>query len=394
MSAVLAATGQRLRDHPAIGAEGLRRLGQGGPVGLAGAGAVGARLARALAPAGVPLWIVDRGRVEPPNVGTQLYGLDDVGAPKVEALRRHLAGLRPGSAIKTRWGDIRRVGARALGRCRVLVGCLDSLRDRAWLAQMAAWLEVPYLDLALDGTGQTLYGRAAGFLPSERTACPCCGWDEAIWAEVASETAGPACGAMTGAESEPPATLALPGLAEIIAGLGGVQVLRLLLGEDRHRVLDREWRINLSSGRLSESALSRSARCRLDHRPWRQVFVDRAPSALTVGELFDLAARLLGGEAALEVPGEALVVAAGCPACRRPRATSHLRSALPACPDCGRRLVPLAEAIHDRLRPDEVRHVLDRSWKELGLVSGGVVVAEGSGVRSAFVFEEEGEPTR
>ena len=68
----------------------FRRLGQ--PlVTVCGAGALGSQLADNLARQGVrQLRVIDFDRVEEHNVGTQLYGVADVGAKKVDVLRSQL----------------------------------------------------------------------------------------------------------------------------------------------------------------------------------------------------------------------------------------------------------------------------------------------------------------
>jgi molybdopterin/thiamine biosynthesis adenylyltransferase len=61
------------------------------PIALCGAGAVGSLLADHLARLGAGrLRVIDRDRVEESNLGTQLYGEDEVGALKAEALRNRL----------------------------------------------------------------------------------------------------------------------------------------------------------------------------------------------------------------------------------------------------------------------------------------------------------------
>src|SRR3954447_10908317 len=78
--------------HEAIyrGAGDVAKLG-GQKLTLCGAGALGSHLADNLARQGfTQLRVIDRDRVEEHNVGTQLYGEADVGAWKVEVLRRRL----------------------------------------------------------------------------------------------------------------------------------------------------------------------------------------------------------------------------------------------------------------------------------------------------------------
>src|SRR5690349_8183616 len=72
------------------GGDALRRLADV-RVALCGAGALGSHLAETLARQGVTgLRAIDRDRVEAHNVGTQVYGLADVGAWKVDVLRGRL----------------------------------------------------------------------------------------------------------------------------------------------------------------------------------------------------------------------------------------------------------------------------------------------------------------
>jgi molybdopterin/thiamine biosynthesis adenylyltransferase len=71
--------------------EGLVERLAGTPIVLCGVGAVGSLLADQLARQGARrLRAIDRDRVEEHNVGTQLFGENEVGAPKVEALRNRL----------------------------------------------------------------------------------------------------------------------------------------------------------------------------------------------------------------------------------------------------------------------------------------------------------------
>jgi molybdopterin/thiamine biosynthesis adenylyltransferase len=58
---------------------------------VCGAGAVGSNLVDALARHGVrTIRVIDRDRVEPRNLATQVYTRDDIGAFKAEALKEHV----------------------------------------------------------------------------------------------------------------------------------------------------------------------------------------------------------------------------------------------------------------------------------------------------------------
>ena len=72
------------------GAEAVTRLGAV-QLTLCGVGALGSQLADNLARQGFrQLRLIDRDRIEEHNVGTQLYGLSDVGGWKVDVLRQRL----------------------------------------------------------------------------------------------------------------------------------------------------------------------------------------------------------------------------------------------------------------------------------------------------------------
>ena len=385
----------RLREHPDLGTAGLGRLRNGGPVAVAGLGTLGARVALSLATLGVPLLVIDHGSVEPVNFGIQPYTAEDLGLRKTEALRRRVQSIRPELPIACFAGPLERIGLRILGQCRLVIGAVDSFHSRLWLAQTTTHLGVPYLDLALDGTGRTLLGRVSGHDVTRGSACYACGWDDETWDSVNREEGAAGCVALASALSlvsasgrEPPATLALPGLAEVVAGIAAIQATRILLGAERDRVIDRECRIDLSSGRFSEVHLTRSPHCRLSHQHWNTCLLDRSPADLSVASLFELAAQHVGGEVWLAVHGEPLILEAACPSCPRSVSTMCVRSALPACPSCDGPLIPLLAGLRAEFQVEDVARASERSWHELGVPPGGAVrAANRTGQDLLFLFD-------
>jgi molybdopterin/thiamine biosynthesis adenylyltransferase len=385
----------RLLEHPDLGSAGLTRLRDGGPVAVAGLGTLGARVALSLAALGVPLLLIDRGSVEPVNVGIQPYTAEDLGLHKTRALCRRVHSIRPEPSIACFPGPLERIGPRILRGCRLVIGAVDSFRSRLWLAQTTAHLGVPSLDLALDGTGRSLLGRVSGHDVANGGACYACGWDDQTWDSVLHEEGVSGCVALASALSwpsvsgwEPPATLALPGLAEVIAGIAAIQATRVLLGSGRDRVIDHECRIDLSSGRYSEVRLTPSPHCRLSHQRWNTLLLDHGPADLNVASLFDLAAHQLGGAVSLAVPGETLILEAACPSCQRPLSTICVRSALPPCPACRGPLIPLVPGSRAQFRVEHVAGVMERSWHQLGLPPGGAVRATNrDGQERVFLFD-------
>lgn len=377
----------RLIAHPALGGPALRTLRAGPPVAIAGAGTIGARLAMALAALGVPVVLLDRGTVEAANVGLQPYERRDLGMRKTEALRRRLLAVRPELDVACRHGDVRRLGPRVLAGCRLLVLALDSFSDRVFLAGMAAGLGLPVLDVALDGTGQTLIGRVAGFDPASGGSCLTCGWDDLTWAEVSGEAGGAGCAALAAERPEAPATLALPGLADVVAGIAAVQVARLLLGTERGRVVDRECRIDLGTGRYRETVLTRDGRCRSPHSRWVVHELDQTAEIVTIQRMLMRSEEDLGPGVRLSAHADELVLESACPTCGRTMAAVRLRSALPPCPECGGRPVPLSHSVRASIGRADAPISLDLTWADLGLPPGGAVHARGTdGAEIVYLF--------
>jgi molybdopterin/thiamine biosynthesis adenylyltransferase/rhodanese-related sulfurtransferase/molybdopterin converting factor small subunit len=86
---------------PEVGLDGQRRIRAASAL-VVGVGGLGSPLALYLAAAGIGrLGLVDYDRVDASNLQRQvLYGVSDVGAPKIEAARRRLEDLNPGVAIE------------------------------------------------------------------------------------------------------------------------------------------------------------------------------------------------------------------------------------------------------------------------------------------------------
>jgi len=104
-------------------------------VGIAGAGGLGSNAAMLLARSGVRcLLIVDHDRVEPSNLNRQCYWPEDVGKPKVEALRARLLALEPKLRLDVLQERITADGACALFRdCAIVVEALDEAGMKAAL---------------------------------------------------------------------------------------------------------------------------------------------------------------------------------------------------------------------------------------------------------------------
>lgn len=117
----------------------MRRILRGKTVGVAGAGGLGSNCAVALARSGIgSLRIADFDVVSEANLDRQYYFLDQVGRPKVEALRDVIARVDPAVRVETFDGRIDPDSAVAFfAGCAVLVEAFDDAGAKAMLIRTA-----------------------------------------------------------------------------------------------------------------------------------------------------------------------------------------------------------------------------------------------------------------
>lgn len=117
---------------------------------LCGAGAVGSNLAHQLVRQGFArIAVVDRDRVEAPNLSTQVYRKADLGAQKAVALRNdvyRIAGLE----IEAHAVELDpRNAAKHLANATVVVDGFDNAASRALVSRVTRALGVPCLHVGL-----------------------------------------------------------------------------------------------------------------------------------------------------------------------------------------------------------------------------------------------------
>lgn len=105
-------------------------------VGIAGVGGLGSTVAIALARTGVgALVIADFDVVEPSNLNRQQYFVDQIGMPKVFALRENLLRINPATRIVAHYEKINRDNLDAVfGDVDILVEAFDAADQKALLA--------------------------------------------------------------------------------------------------------------------------------------------------------------------------------------------------------------------------------------------------------------------
>lgn len=110
-------------------------------VGIVGAGGIGSNVASALTRAGLGrLIIADFDSVELPNLNRQFYFRDQIGYPKVEALKHNLMLINPDAEIEIHNNLIDSENACSIFKdCDVLVEAVDS--EETKIALLESWLE-------------------------------------------------------------------------------------------------------------------------------------------------------------------------------------------------------------------------------------------------------------
>lgn len=106
-------------------------------VGIAGLGGLGSALAIAMARLSVgALVIVDFDVVEPSNLNRQQYFVDQIGLPKVEAMRVNLAKINPYLTVIGHHEKITRDNARRLfSACDAIAECFDNPEAKSELVE-------------------------------------------------------------------------------------------------------------------------------------------------------------------------------------------------------------------------------------------------------------------
>lgn len=385
-----------------IGKEGLARL-QEKRVVLFGVGNIGGQTAYHLALLGIDLTLVDCGVVENPNLATQGFEQSEIGVPKVEALTRRLKAIHPDGKITPVFKNARELGLAAFREAELFLCCLDSLRDRLWINEMACRMGIPWIDAAIDGTGAWLFGKASIHpLQSEEAACFLCPWEtDSLQSallqerERAEQFGGKKRGCpdwrrlvvKRGAHTPP--TFATSGLGGMVAGLQSILAIDLLLKRNEGRSSSgREICIDLTASpfRIRESEVRRNKKCLFDHRRFDPMI--QLPGG-TVGEIFEQAERALGGEVLLQLHGRVLIGSLICPECRVRKELWKIEGAIESSESicrCGVEMQILPHTNRYHFRRKEATPFLERACSEIGLEPGGVVTATGRGRELHFVI--------
>jgi molybdopterin/thiamine biosynthesis adenylyltransferase len=209
---------------------------------LAGVGGLGSPAAMQLAAMGVGhLRIVDRDVVELTNLHRQhLYGVDDVGYPKVEAASKRLRNLNPYITVEPLPFSVNQTNAEDIVRgMDVVVDGLDSMNARYVINHVCIKLGVPYV----FGAAITTTGNLSTIVPGE-TACLECFYGGLDDKKL------PKCG-VVGVH---------PSLVNIIASLEVSEAIRILTGK-QPRLANKLLHFDLDELEFNEINLSKVDCC-------------------------------------------------------------------------------------------------------------------------------------
>lgn len=215
---------------------------KGSRVCLVGLGGLGSPAAMQLAAMGVGhLRIVDRDVVELTNLHRQhLYGVDDVGYPKVEAAAKRLRGLNPYIHVEPLPFSVNEATAAELVRdVDVVVDGLDSMAARYAINRACIKAGVPYV----FGAAITTNGNLSTIVPGE-TACL-----ECFYGRLDDKNL-PKCG-VVGVH---------PSLVNIIASLEVSEAIRILVGR-QPRLANKLLHFDLDEIEFNEISLQKVECC-------------------------------------------------------------------------------------------------------------------------------------
>jgi molybdopterin/thiamine biosynthesis adenylyltransferase len=330
---------------------------------------------------GIPVKLIDRDVVAVENLGTQGFHEAHLGLSKAEARLRLLAPLNSDCHIVALRTDFKSMGLGALRDARVIFSCLDSIEGRAALNEVAGRLGVPWVDAALDGSGQRLFGRVAAYDPRvEDSACYLCPHDSNSLHRVMRESRRERCPAWTwGAkEDTAPPTLAVSALGSAVAAVQVLWGTKILLNRSAE-VCGREIYLDLDQGITTQHALKRNRNCVSEHGTLALTSFGNNVDEFTVAQTFrEAEKRLAAGSVSLELHRFSLVLEICCQSCgavRRPCRILEAMSAAEAACMCGAAMLPQAGGLIQKFRREEAAGFLEKSWADLGLPSQDVITA-------------------
>jgi molybdopterin/thiamine biosynthesis adenylyltransferase len=381
------------RLERSVGRRNLARL-QASKVAVMGAGLLGGMSTYHLGLLGVGMVVVDCGKVEPENLGNQGFFVDQLGAWKSQARAQQVAKLNPDCAVSAVSRPVEALGLAELDGVDLLVGGLDGRAARVRVNEISQRLSIPFVDAAVDGSGEQLLGTVTVYDPrSPEGACYLCRYRAEDLATIAREGRGPGCPSWRGRGlPDTPPTLVAPFFGGVVGGHLSLLAVRVMLGHPGE-FANTQLLIDCNgTPRVRAVSLTRRRNCLVDHGPLELL---PSPGDGTVGGLLERAAHDLGKPSeTLILHNRPLVVGEECRACGK---TTELLCLAEVHDDEGLRCAcggPAPLVLTDRLSREQAQRIAARKWADLGLPPSDVVTAAaGSKQAHYLVNQPSGSPS-
>jgi molybdopterin/thiamine biosynthesis adenylyltransferase len=301
--------------------------------------------------------LVDPQVYEEGNVAAQNIDCVDIGKPKVAAQADKLLRINPRLdviAMQERIEDV----PRGLLRCDLIVSCLDSRVARQYVNQIAARLNMTWIDTGVLGS-QNL-ARVSRYSPAAGAACCECSWSPDDYSLVEQEYL---CGAGSGSTFPSMSSSALGALASSLMAL---EIAKLLSGELQETADAQHVLFNARNHTLQITTSRRNPECRFDHQAWDVQPWRCQPESTTVGT----ALKELGS---VQVEGHRFVHELICSGCKHRKRLLRLNRPLARCSACGRRMVSADFDSLESLDAASAGEFSELTLTQIGLRSGDII---------------------
>jgi len=368
------------RLEGAFGRDRLRRL-HGGSVAVVGAGLLGGQLLAHLGMLQIRTVLVEAGDVDLPNVGNQMLPADTVGEAKARVRVRQMLELNPSVGVRALAARVEDVGLGVFASCDLLLTGLDGRASRLAVNRIAGLLGLDWIDAAVDGSGERLFGTVSWFRPhANESPCYGCSLDGPRLAAIAAEGADGCASWRSTALPDTPPTLTASSFGSVVAGFQMGWAIQALLGEGEDLVGQQLQIAGSGLPRVRGVELLRGPHCVFPHR---RLASPRRVACRTLGALLDTAAEDLGTPPdALVFPGRSLVLGLVCPLCGASRNLVKRREAIRddevGC-DCATAAEMVPGALLDRLDVTRARRLGHLGWSALGIPPEDLVTARAHG---------------
>jgi sulfur carrier protein ThiS adenylyltransferase len=359
----------RLRQTAALRENAFMQW-RAGRVGVAGCGVLGSRLVPELVRSGIGhCTTFDYDLVSEENLGTQCFTLS--GLYKTDALREQCNLICDG-IVESRPIDIRHAGIGELAGLDAIVDCTDDPNLQWTLTEISNGLGIPMLRIAVDGSGERELGRVQVSHGGKGYACRLC--SKSLEQLIPALPRTPCPRARPG--SLPPSIVG-SGIAMNVVGIALVQLQRLLGRKSDNQVFNSQIYVDLDNFQIIALTEHCSEKCISGHVTWDPITAETDSSGITFGELFDLAARLIGWAVdVIEPYNHALCLAARCECGETIEAIGTRWAMPPYCEKCHRLMFWELHTQKPSWTYREAKNadILLRTLAELGLPPAGAMI--------------------